>query len=320
MRNLLPLAFALFALAFSPVPALAAPEDEGSSGADPDASPMPAVAEPTVTVPVILPTPVPIATPEPSPTPRPVGLGTPILFRGECTLGGGPTGCKIVAAGLVSNEGLTPLPCDEKTERETRKKIADRYFHEGTPLDLYTRGAPTGSFVVAATDEPSHGCGHRARGRKVGATGRVVTFVALDPEDPVKLGALRFPTGVQPDARSVIVAALKDAPFEAAAQDIGIHEVRRLREGDVSVLIAEVTTAQARAVVITEGSGADPTKWKRVWTSDPGQTVVLVDAFDLGADGKTEILVERIHRGEASEWILLRRDDTGWKPVAAPSN
>ena len=275
--------------------------------------------QPTVTVPVDIPTPVP-ETPTPAPTPRPAGLGSPVLFRGECTPGGGPAGCRIVAAGIVTGDALAPIPCDEKTESDTRKKIAERYFHEGTPLDLYVRGASTGTFVVADTDEPNRGCGNRARGKKVSVTGKVVTFVAFDPEDPVKLGPLRFPSGVQPDARSVVVAALKTAPFEAAAQDIGVHEVRRLRDGDVSVIVAEVTTALARSVIIAEGKGADPAAWSRVWASDPAQTVVLVDAFDLGADGKTEIFVERIHRGEASEWILLRRDDSGWKPVSPPTN
>lgn len=315
-RNLLLLALSLsFASA-----AFAAPDDEEKDDGvelSPSATvtPTPAATETLVE----LPTPV-VVTPTPAPTPRPKGLGSSVLFRGECTPGGGPAGCRVVAAGIVAGDSLAPIPCDVKSEKETRAKIADRYFHVGTPLDLYVRGASTGTFVVAATDEPSHGCGNRASGRKVSAVGKVVTFVALDPEDPVKLGALRFPTGVQADARSVVVAALKGAPFTASAQDIGVHEVRRLREGDVSVLLAEVTTAHARSVIIMEGKGSDPAAWTRVWHSDPAQTVVLVDAFDLGADGKTEILVERIHRGEASEWTLLRRDDAGWKPVAVPSN
>ena len=116
------------------------------------------------------------------------------------------------------------------------------------------------------------------------------------------------------------LAAVKEAPFEAFPQDVGVHEVRRLREGEVSVLLAEVTTARSRAVIIAEGKGPDPAAWKRVWASDPDHTVVLVDAFDLGADGKTEILVERLHRGEASEWTLLRRDESGWKPVGVRTN
>ena len=152
----------------TPVPdASATPE----STAVPAASPTPestAVPSPQPTVtemdPKELPTPVPIATPAPSPTPRPLGLGAPVLFRGECTPGGGPSGCRIVAAGVVTGDALGPLPCDGKLEGETRRKIAERYFHEGTPLDLYVRGAPTGTFLVADTDEPPRGCGNRARG------------------------------------------------------------------------------------------------------------------------------------------------------------
>jgi hypothetical protein len=266
-------------------------------------------AEPVATAAV-----TPESTPTPAPTPRASGVGSPILFRGECTPGGGPAGCRIVAAGVVKGETLAPLPCADG-EDQTRGRIAARYFHAGTPLDLYVRGAPAGTFVVAEEDEPPRGCSNRAKGRKVGAQGKVATFVALDPDDPVKLGALHFPSGVQPDARSVVVAAMKDAPFDATAQEIGVHEVRRLREGDTSVIVAEATTAHARSVVVSEGNGSDASGWKRVWASDPEETVILVDAFDLGADGKTEILLERQHRGELSEWILLRRDAGGWKPV-----
>lgn len=299
-----------------------APVTEATTPAETPAETATAVATATATpvvtateTPIATPEPTPEATPEPTPMPRPSGVGAPILFRGECTPGGGASGCRIVAAGVVTGDALGPIPCVQG-EPETRKKIAARYFDPGTPLDLYVRGAPGGTFVVAAADEPPRGCSNRARGRKVSSPGRALTFVALDPEDPVKLGPLRFPSGVQASARAVVVAGLEAEPYGATPQEIGVHEVRRLREGDASVLVAEASTSRARVVLIAEGNGSDPAAWTRVWASDPAQTHVLVDAFDLGADGTTEILLEREHRGEQSEWVLLRRVDGAWKSVS----
>lgn len=251
----------------------------------------------------------------PVPTPRPPGLGVPVLFRGECTPGGGASGCRIVAAGLVVGDAIQPLSCDSAEQGESRKKIADRYFAPGHVLDLYVRGAPSGSFVVAAQDEPPRGCSNRARGKKVGSVGRVTSFVALDPEDPVKLSALRFPAGVQADAREVARGALQAEPFNAPPAEVGIHEVRRFREGDRSVLVVEATTGRGRVILIAEGEGRDPAGWKVVWSSEPDAQMTLVDIFDLGADQKTEIFLERLHRGEPSEWVLLRRGERGWAPV-----
>ena len=262
------------------------------------------------------PEPTPVApTPTPEPTPRPAGLGVPILFRGECTPGGGPSGCRVVAAGLVAGDALQPIRCDETREGESRKKIAERYFAHGNALDLYVRGAPAGSFVVGEADEPPRGCSNRAKGAKIGAPGKVVSFVALDPEDPVKLGALKFPSGVQPEARPVALAALEAEPFNVEPQAVGLHEVRRLREGATSVIVMETTTGSGRVILIAEGQGSNPEGWKVVFATEPTASVTLVDVFDLGADDKTEILLERLHRGEPSEWVLLRRDDAGWKPV-----
>lgn len=285
----------------------------------PSPSPTPAATATATVTPVASATPAatasPTPSPEPSPTPRPAGLGAPVLFRGECTPGGGSGGCRIVAAGLVTGDAITPLACDSAEEQEWRRKIAERYFVPGHALDLYVRGAPSGSFVVEKQDEPPRGCANRARGRRVGSPGRVVSFVALDPEDPVKLSTLRFPTGVQADARDVALVALKAEPFNAQAVDVGLHEVRRLREGETSVLVLETTTSRGRVILIAEGEGRDPAGWKTVWTSAPDEQTTLVDIFDLGADQKTEILLERLHRGEPSEWVLLRRDDKGWSPV-----
>lgn len=249
-----------------------------------------------------------------SPTPLPPGLGRPVLFRGECTPGGGPAACRVTAAAFVSADGIEPIPCTD--EKDTRAKLGARYFAPGTELDLYVRGAPNGTFVVAAEDPPVRGCGVRATGRRLGAPASTYTFVALHPEDPAALAAIRFPSGVQPTPQSIAVKAL--AKDGVGPQDISVRQVRRFRDlhPTESVLVIDALAAGSRAIVVAEGNGPDPAGWRITWTNvaDEGKApLILVDTFDLGADGKAEILLERVHRGEPSEWHLLRRDATGWR-------
>src|SRR4051812_18259577 len=91
--------------------------------------------------PAVSATPSPAASveaPTPAPEARSAGLGSPVLFRGACEFRGG---CRVVAAGVVTDAGLQPIACDESNEAEVRSKIAARYFTPGTQLDLYARGA-----------------------------------------------------------------------------------------------------------------------------------------------------------------------------------
>ncbi len=252
----------------------------------------------------------------PGTTPLPEGIGKPILFRGECTPGGGPAACRVTAAAVVTTAGLESIPCahDKEGEKDTRGKIAARYFAPGGELELYVRGAPSGSFLVAVEDSPARGCGVRATGRRLGAPQNTYSFLALHAEDPVSLGAIRFPSGVQPAPQQIAVKALVTDGVGPA--NISVRTVRRFRDvhPTKSVMVLDAFAADARAIVIAEGDGPDPASWEITWkrVADPGKPpLAVVDAFDLGADGKAEILLEKIHRGEPSEWILLHRDAAG---------
>jgi len=213
----------------------------------------------------------------------------------------------------IPGEGgtLSPIPCED--EKATRAKIADRYFRPGTELDLYVRGAPTGSFTVAAEESEEVGCQPRASGRRHGAPGSTYDFIALYPDDAVKLGPIHFPMKPQPDARAVVRLALGDK----APGTLSLRSVRRMTDGSQQILVADVALGSGgHAVVIAEGAGTDPTGWKAVWSdlTDGSQpALLLVDAFDLGADGHPKVLLERPKRGGATEWILLRRDAKGWR-------
>ena len=255
----------------------------------------------------------PTATPEATPAP----LEKPVLFRGTCTPGGGPSGCRVFAVGFVTDAGIEAFPCTTAIENESRNRIAARYFLPGTELDLYLRGAPTGVFTVVKEDEPSRGCGNRAEGRRRGAPGHTYSFIALHPDDPVKLAAVRYPMGVQPPPQAIAVAALAgETSGGATASDIKVRDHRRLRDGDTSILVIEAIAGSMNAVVIAEGDGPDASKWKIVWTdlAKSGKAnLEIADSFDLGADGTPEILFERVHRGEPSEWVLLRRSAGAWK-------
>lgn len=255
-------------------------------------------------------------TPDPTPTPRPEGVGAPVVFRGECTRGGGASACRVVAIGVATGSGIRPLDCPAGSENAIRERIEKRYFEPGTRLDLYVRGAPTGSFVVGEADAPSRGCAARARGRRIGAPGHTYDFVALLPEDPVKLSAIRLPNEPQPWEHDLAVKALAGEKTGATAEDVRVRDLRRLKAGGKSVMILRATAADTRAILIAEGTGRDAEDWKIVWSelSDPEQPPVeIVDVLDLDADDVPDLLLERIYRGAPSEWRILRRTDDGWK-------
>ncbi len=252
-----------------------------------------------------------IALPAEAPPPEPPSA-RPVLFRGKCARGSGPSACRIVAVGTVTEAGLEPLACKPGDEASVRASIAKRYFEAGTVLDLYARGAPAGSFQIAAA-EPTAGCGAAATGARVDLSGPVFDFVALHPNDPVKLGASRFPSSVQPDAEAIAVAALVTPQSTLATGEVAVREVRRLRDADRSVMVVDATGGGRQVVVIAEGNGPAPRDWRPVWSSlerMPGVPLALVDTFDLGADGRMEILLER---SDATAWLLLRRHEREWR-------
>lgn len=253
----------------------------------------------------------PVVTATATPTPvRGEGLGKPILFRGDCTPGGGPAACRVTAIGFAGGGTLDPIPCDPASEDATRAKIAGRYFAPGTSLDIYVRGAAIGTFAVAAEDEPIHGCQARASGRRHGAPGNTYDFIALLPEDPVKLAAIKFPGGVTPEPKPIAATVF------AGGEPVSVRQLRRMQDGGTSILVIDAASGADHAIVIAEGTGADPAGWKVVWSDAADSTHpawILVDAFDLGADGHPEVLLERPHRGESSDWKLLGRGADGWK-------
>lgn len=277
----------------TPSPATPAPTPGAVSSPDPSGSPQPA------------------ATAEATPAPAAAPLAKPVLFRGSCTPGGGAAGCRVFAVGYVTDAGLEPFACDD--QKDFRNRIAARYFVAGTELDLHLRGAPTGVFTVVKEDEPSRGCSNRAEGRRRGAPGNTYSFVALHPDDPVKLAAVRYPMGVQPPPQAIAVAAFAG---QVVPGDIRVRDHRRLRDGDASVLVIEALAGDIRALLIAEGEGPDATNWKIVWKDlamGAQPNLEIVDSFDLGDDGTPEVLVERVHRGEPSEYMLLRREKGAWK-------
>jgi hypothetical protein len=305
---------ALFAgiAASSPFAADAA---KAKASASPSPSPMVAdtAAHPVVAgtggLPATSGSPVVTATATPTPV-RGEGLGKPILFRGDCTPGGGPAACRVTAIGFAGDGTLDPIPCDPASEEATRTKIAGRYFAPGTSLDIYVRGAAIGTFVVAAEDEPIHGCQARASGRRHGAPGNTYDFIALLPEDPVKLAAIQFPGNVTPEPKPIAATVF------AGAEPVSVRQLRRMQDGKTSILVIDAASGADHAIVIAEGTGADPAGWKVVWSDAADSTHpawVLVDAFDLGAEGHPEVLLERPHRGESSDWKLLGRGTGGWK-------
>lgn len=262
----------------------------------------------TDATPVETPAPTPVAA-EAASTPAP--LAKPILFRGSCTPGGGAAGCRVFAVGHVTDAGIEPFACED--EKDHRNRIAARYFVPGTELDLYLRGAPTGIFTVVKEDEPARGCSNRADGRRRGAPGNTYSFVALHPDDPVKLAAVRYPMGVQPAPQALAVRAFAG---EVVPGDIRVREHRRLRDGEASVIVIEAIAGDTRAILIAEGDGPDAANWKIVWkdlATGAKPNLEIVDSFDLGADGTPEVLFERVHRGEPSEYVLLRRSGGTWK-------
>jgi hypothetical protein len=245
---------------------------------------------------------------------RAPGLGAPILFQGECEPRGG---CHIISAGMITEAGLQPIPCDADHDGETRTKIVSRYFGAGTELDLYARGAAAGSFIIVNDESAAKGCTVRAGGKRRGTPVTVMNFVALLPDDPVKLAALRFPGEPQPSAKAIAELGFA-AGGATAGGPIDVNVVRRFREGGMSVMVVDADTPTKHVLTIAEGAGADPTKWKAVWqqvSAGSESRAGLVDALDLGADGHAEILLEKTtSKGDAApEWTLLRRTGGAWK-------
>lgn len=280
-------------------PSIPAPTPGTVSGPAPSDSPQPAAKTEAT----------PDASPAAAPTPEP--LAKPVLFRGACTPGGGPAGCRVFAVGYVTDAGIEPFACED--DKEFRTRIAARYFVPGTELDLHLRGAPTGVFTVLKEDAPSRGCGTRAEGRRRGAPGNTYSFVALHPDDPIKLAAVRYPTGVQPSPQPLAAAAFEG---QVGAANISVREHRRLRDGDASVIVIEVWAGDARGILIAEGEGPDASKWKIVWKdiAEAGKpNLEIVDSFDLGADGTPDVLFERVRRGEPSEYVILKREKGSWR-------
>lgn len=250
------------------------------------------------------------AAPEATAAPRTNGIGAPVLFRGECVYRGG---CSIVAAGIVTEAGLQPIACDATNEAGVRAKIASRYFAPGTQLDLYARGAAVGSFELTGETSGSH-CVIRAEGHKRNVPSTVQNFVALLPEDPVKLAALKFPGEAQTDVKELVRMALKDAGGAASSVDLDV--VRRFREGGMSVVAVDADAGGKHVVAIAEGQGTDASKWKVLWSSVQGPSesrLTLVDALDLGADGHAKVLLEKPKSDGGTEWVLLRRSGGAWK-------
>ena len=264
-------------------------------------------------------TPIPAATlqmstptpaPEPTTAPRAQGLGSPVLFRGACEL---RAGCNIIAAGIVTEAGLQPIACDDSNDAEVRGKIAARYFAPGTQLDLYSRGAAVGSFEISGETQGGH-CAIRADGHKRNVPSTVMNFVALLPEDPVKLAALKFPGEAQADVKDLVRMALKEAGVTATSVDLDV--VRRFREAGLSMAAIDADAGGKHVVIIAEGPGTDSSKWKIAWSSVQPQgeaRLTLVDALDLGADGHAKILLEKPKSEGGAEWTLLRRNGGSWK-------
>ncbi|HVO30329.1 MAG TPA: hypothetical protein VMV18_06320 [bacterium] len=266
------------------------------------------VAAPTATAEATETPATPAETPAPATegTPRPAGLGVPVIFRGVCDP---RAGCTITAAGMVNAAKLVPIACDASNEKEVREKIGARYLAPGTTLDLYARGSAVGSFEVTGAIA-GKGCVVRATGRKRNTPVTILNFIALLPDDPVRLAALKFPSAAEPDARSIAALALKEA--NESTVGLSLNQSRRFREGNVSVMVVDADAGSRHVVAIAEGSGRDPAAWKIAWSSVAPSSdahFVLADAFDLGADGHGEVLLER----EPAEWVLLRRNGGTWK-------
>ncbi len=254
----------------------------------------------------------PDATSKPDATPlRAPGLGASVLFRGECEYRGG---CQVTAAGIVTDAGLQPIACDASNEAEVRSKIAARYFVPGTQLDLYARGASAGTFEITSVDA-TRNCIVRADGHKRNVPMTVKSFVALLPEDPVKLAALKFPGNQQGDAKAIVIVALKEAGVTATSVDLDV--LRRFRDGATSILAIDAEAAGKHVLCVAEGKGLDAAAYKLTYSVvTPGNEAhyTLVDALDLGADGHAELLLERNKPDGGLEWILLRRTAGTWKP------
>lgn len=281
--------------------------EAAATGSVPVATASSAAATPTAAASA---TPSPL--PSPSPTQTPGSLTSPVLFRGSCVYRGG---CTVTAVGTVEDSGIRPLRCDASTSKALRTEIAHRYFAPGTMLDLYARGAPAGSFEIDDAQDGG-GCVIRASGHKRNTPATVHDFLALLPDDPVRLGALRFPHGGEPDARAIAAAALASAGVKVEAGDVDLDVVRRFREAKTAVVAVDGDAGGRHVVAIAEGNGVDPAAWKIAWSSvtrDAQPKTTLVDAFDLGADGHADVLLET-ERGEAMEWILLHRGNGTWKP------